>query len=72
MIHSQADVDCLKALLAAPRRQPLCVIGMGENWARLRVDLARLGSCLAYGYLDSSAAPGQISAAELAQALRAG
>jgi 3-dehydroquinate dehydratase-1 len=70
MIKSENDVDVLKALLKAPRRQPLCVIGMGESWTRLRVELAELGSCLAYGYLDSSAAPGQVSAATLFAALR--
>lgn len=69
MIHGEEDAARLKALLAGPRRQPLCVIGMGESRANLRIELGRLGSCLAYGYLDSSAAPGQISAAALKEAL---
>jgi len=68
-VQSDADAAILKALLQVPRRQPLCVIGMGEDRAELRIELARLGSCLAYGYLDTSAAPGQISAAELSKAL---
>jgi len=34
------------------------------------VELGRLGSCLAYGYLDSSAAPGQLAAEALMTALR--
>jgi 3-dehydroquinate dehydratase-1 len=70
MIHSKDDVACLKSLLKTPRQQPLCVIGMGEAWTHLRVQLAELGSCLTYGYLDSSAAPGQISASALFVALQ--
>ncbi len=69
-IRSSADVKTLTALLKAPRKQPLCLIGMGEKWTQLRVDLAQLGSCLTYGYLDTSAAPGQMSAASLSAALR--
>ena len=70
MIRSVNDIDTLKSLLALPRQQPLCVIGMGEAWSHLRVELAQLGSCLTYGFLDASAAPGQVSAATLVAALR--
>jgi len=70
MIHSLSDVKCLTALLKASGKKPLCVIGMGSKWQHLRVELAKLGSCLTYGYLDKSAAPGQMSAAALSVALR--
>lgn len=70
MIRSPEDGEILSALLEPARRQPLCVIGMGENWTHLRVELAREGSCLTYGYLDSTVAPGQMAAADLLDALR--
>ncbi len=71
MINGDADVAVLRSLLERPFAKPLCVIGMGEAWARTRVEFAALGSCLTYGYLDGSAAPGQWHAAELARQLRA-
>jgi 3-dehydroquinate dehydratase type I len=72
MVNGEDDRSRLLELLGTShaRRQPLCVIGMGEKWAMLRVELARLGSCLAYGYLDNSAAPGQLAAAEVVDLLR--
>jgi 3-dehydroquinate dehydratase-1 len=71
MINHDSDVAILRSLLERPWAKPLCVIGMGEAWARTRVEFAALGSCLTYGYLDGSAAPGQWHAAELRQQLRA-
>jgi 3-dehydroquinate dehydratase-1 len=71
MITREADVAVLRSLLERRWPKPLCVIGMGEAWAGTRVEFAALGSCLTYGYLDSSAAPGQWHAAELARQLRA-
>ncbi|HWD20811.1 MAG TPA: type I 3-dehydroquinate dehydratase [Verrucomicrobiae bacterium] len=70
MIKAPVDVEILRALLKKPRRQPLCVIGMGPAWTHLRVSLAQEGSCLTYGFLDSSAAPGQLAASELQAKLR--
>ena len=70
MVNGEEDAARLRALLRGPRGQPLCVIGMGASWTALRVELGRLGSCLAYGYLDSSAAPGQLAAEALMTALR--
>jgi len=71
MITGEGDVAILRSLLERAWAKPLCVIGMGEAWAWTRVEFAALGSCLAYGYLDGSAAPGQWHAAELARQLRA-
>jgi 3-dehydroquinate dehydratase-1 len=71
MITGEGDVAILRSLLERPWAKPLCVIGMGEAWAGTRVEFAALGSCLTYGYLDVSAAPGQWHAAELARQLRA-
>ena len=71
MINRDADVAVLRSLLERSFAQPLCVIGMGEAWAGTRVEFAALGSCLTYGYLDGSAAPGQWHAAELARQLSA-
>jgi 3-dehydroquinate dehydratase-1 len=71
MLRSEADVQTLRALLAAKRAGPLCVIGMGDGWRQTRVEFPKLGSCLTYGYLDRSTAPGQISAAELSRQVHA-
>jgi 3-dehydroquinate dehydratase-1 len=71
MINSADDAGVLRSLLARQWPKPLCVIGMGEAWASTRVEFAALGSCLTYGYLDGSAAPGQWHAAELSRQLRA-
>src|ERR1700733_6988351 len=65
MIKHGSDVDVLRALLR--RRwgdKPICVIGMGREWSKTRIEFATLGSCLTYGYLDKPTAPGQMSAAE--------
>ncbi len=71
MINEEGDVAILRSLLERPCAKPLCVIGMGEAWARTRVEFAALGSCLTYGYLDGSDAPGQVHAAELVRQVRA-
>jgi 3-dehydroquinate dehydratase-1 len=70
MLRSQADVETLRALLARRGTKPLCVIGMGDAWTSTRVSFPKLGSCLAYGYLDKPTAPGQAPAAELVRQLR--
>jgi 3-dehydroquinate dehydratase-1 len=69
-IRRESDVTVLRALLRRRWEQPLCVIGMGRAWSKTRVLFATLGSCLAYGYIDTPTAPGQISAKELVRRLR--
>jgi 3-dehydroquinate dehydratase-1 len=71
MIRSEGDVEILRALLAGKGNRPLCVIAMGDAWKHTRILFPKLGSCLTYGYLDKPTAPGQVSAAELIQQLRA-
>lgn len=71
MIRQESDVEVLKSLLAKRGSQPLCVIAMGDQWKQTRVTFPKLGSCLTYGYIDKPTAPGQWSAAELIQQLRA-
>jgi 3-dehydroquinate dehydratase I len=51
--------------LIAQRPERTAVIGMGVADEGLRVTLAAAGSLLAYGYLGTSTAPGQLSAAAL-------
>jgi 3-dehydroquinate dehydratase I len=71
MVHTRADLDTLRQLLATGCGKPLCVLGMGELAQPTRIEFPALGSCLTYGYLDRSAAPGQLPAAELVRQLRA-
>jgi 3-dehydroquinate dehydratase-1 len=70
MITDEADVEALKTLLARGCGVPLCVIGMGPMGTASRTLFPKLGSCLAYGYLDVPAAPGQLSAEQLLEQLR--
>lgn len=69
MITRPADVATLRELLKGEWPVPLCVMGMGEQGTETRVLFPTLGSCLTYGYLDESAAPGQIAAPELVHRL---
>ena len=63
-LQGEADLPLLlEVLKGGTPQQPLCVIGMGAPEARLA--LARAGSCLVYGFLGESAAPGQLPCAEL-------
>lgn len=55
----------LVALLDRAPRGKLAVLGMGPYGVALRVFLPAAGSALAYAYLDTPAAPGQLSAHEL-------
>ena len=69
-VQIAADVECLKLFLAQPRQQPLCLIGMGDLGIPTRLEFPSLGSCLAYGHLDGSTAPGQLSCRELSARIR--
>lgn len=68
-IRRASDVAVLSRLLAGARK-PLCVIGLGPHGVNSRISLACAGSCLAYGYVDRPAAPGQMSCRELRRRLR--
>ncbi len=70
MVHTDADLATLDAVLREKRKIPLCLIGMGAKGTRTRTDYPALGSCLTYGYLDAVSAPGQLSARDLVAHLR--
>ena len=69
-IHGPADIAALFSVLKKEGKKPLCLIGMGEVGIPTRVTLACAGSCLAYGYADRSAAPGQMPSSTLMRRLR--
>jgi 3-dehydroquinate dehydratase-1 len=70
MVQEEEDIVVLSDLLAESSRGPICVIGMGTMAKETRVSFAQTGSCLTYGFIDESSAPGQCSAAELVDKLR--
>ena len=59
------DHDRLVELVRRRREDPIAVIGMGPFGTSLRSYLPCVGSRLTYGFLDESAAPGQLAAPEL-------
>jgi 3-dehydroquinate dehydratase-1 len=61
-VTGEPDRAVLRALLAR-RPERTAVIGMGDDG--FRIELAAAGSRLAYGFVGSSTAPGQTSAATL-------
>jgi 3-dehydroquinate dehydratase-1 len=69
MVNHPDDIRVLERLLAESET-PLCVIGMGPLGTPTRTSFCTLGSCLTYGYVDSPAAPGQLSADALVSQLR--
>ncbi|MFT5128301.1 MAG: 3-dehydroquinate dehydratase-1 [Rhodothermales bacterium] len=64
-VETPEDLAVLEELLAGDWDVPLCVIGMGSLGAATRFDFPLRGSCLTYGFIDSSAAPGQPHCREL-------
>lgn len=64
-VHDQDDIQQLASLLFHHQDHPWAVMGVGPLAAQTRLIFAVLGSRLAYGYLDSPAAPGQPSVAKL-------
>ena len=64
-LRSESDIAILKSLIAEQPEQLICAMGMGPLGPRSRIELADAGSCLTYGYLDTPAAPGQLSCTEL-------
>jgi 3-dehydroquinate dehydratase-1 len=69
LTKTAADVATLRGLLAQDWGVPLAVMGMGRLGFASRLELARCGSALTYGWLDDPLAPGQPSAAELMEQL---
>jgi 3-dehydroquinate dehydratase-1 len=65
MVKKPADIITLYELLRETDEGPLCVIGMGPAGLSTRIGLPCAGSCLAYGFIDDLAAPGQLSCQEL-------
>ena len=70
MINKRADVVTLMRLLETAQPRPVCIIGMGSKGTKSRILFPSVGSCLAYGYLDSPNAPGQLSSSMLRKHLR--
>lgn len=68
-LHSDADEARLKNLLTVFPDGNLCLLGMGPRGPQTRIDYPLAGSCLSYGFVDQSSAPGQLSAAKLCERL---
>lgn len=64
-VETPADLGRLVALFGLAKDAPLSVMGMGPLGKVSRLLLARLGSCLNYGYLDQPQVPGQWEATRL-------
>ena len=69
-LHSHQDVLTLCDLLRDESSIRKCVLGMGPLGVKTRVLYPLLGSCLTYGFLDQSVAPGQIKASKLSGILK--
>lgn len=63
------EIARLRRLIDLNEGGPVCVLPMGPDAAKHRIDFARAGSCLVYGFLDTPNAPGQPSARDLRAAL---
>jgi 3-dehydroquinate dehydratase-1 len=68
--NSPEDVEMLRSMLHRRWKKPICIIGMGVLGRETRLTFPLEGSCFTYGYLDTSGAPGQYSAAELTEYFR--
>ena len=66
MTTTDDQIERLKGFLT---HQNICLIGMGDQGLQTRTGFPKLGSRLTYGFLDQSAAPGQVSAADLRKLL---
>lgn len=70
LAKTEDDLATLRGLFRENCSAALCVLGMGPLGPQTRIEFPRLGSCLAYGYLDAPVAAGQPSARELMEQLR--
>jgi 3-dehydroquinate dehydratase-1 len=69
-LQSEADIAVLRKLITESPDLAVCAMGMGTLGPQSRIDLAKAGSCLTYGYLDQPAAPGQLSCSEILSAFQ--
>lgn len=70
-LKDQSDLKSLVAFQVKDHGITTATMGMGELGAQSRLQCAKAGSVLNYGYLgDTPTAPGQMSAGELKAALR--
>jgi len=65
-LRNAKDLETLRQLLLASPPGRVAAVGMGRMGPLSRFWLPYQGSVLTYGFLDRSAAPGQVSAEELA------
>jgi 3-dehydroquinate dehydratase-1 len=68
-VETPADLARLMAVFDFAKGSPVSVMGMGPLGKVSRLLLARLGSCLNYGYLDQPQLPGQWEATRLKERL---
>jgi len=69
-LRTPKDMELLRRLLLASPPGRVAAVGMGRMGPLSRFWLPYQGSVLTYGFLDRSAAPGQVSAEELAKFFR--
>jgi 3-dehydroquinate dehydratase I len=70
MVTCNKDIETLRLLLSWNTGRPICILGMGSRGRGTRTSFPALGSCLTYGFVDASSAPGQFTAAELVEQLQ--
>ena len=70
-IQSESDILLLTDLLRSHADKHLCLLGMGPLGMETRITFPLAGSCLTYGFVDQSSAPGQLSSAKLRERLTA-
>lgn len=71
MVGSREDLWTLIPFLQESRKKlPVCIIGMGPHGLASRVFFPMIGSCLTYGFLGDSTAPGQISCVRMRELMR--
>ncbi len=69
-LRNPKDLECLRKLLRSSPSGRVAAVGMGRMGPLSRFWLPYQGSVLTYGFLDRSAASGQVSAEELAKFFR--
>ncbi|MCC6546356.1 type I 3-dehydroquinate dehydratase [Candidatus Sumerlaeota bacterium] len=71
MVNGADDLWTLTSFLQESQKEiPVCIIGMGQRGLSTRVFFPLIGSCLTYGYLGESTAPGQLSCVRMRELLK--